>query len=187
MPFTVSLLFHNQGLLFILKWSWQVWAVGRALEVTQPYAKVMIEKGHEIADHGWKWRTNVNYTGPDEEAEGIRKGIRKLQEVTGKKDVPAGWYIGSRFLSHKSSRAKVHREENTPLLYCSDCYNADLPYWIPSPLTLDGEKDEGFLMIPYTVVNNDHRFLATGYCGWVTAQDCFEQLKAEFDVLFVLT
>ena len=143
----------------------------------------MIERGHEIADHGWKWRTNVDYTGPDDEAEGIRKGIRKMQEITGRKDVPAGWYIGSRFLSHKSSRAKVHREEQTPLLYCSDCYNADLPYWIPSPLTLDGEKDEGMLMIPYSLVNNDHRFIANGYCGWVTAQDCFEQLKAEFDFL----
>lgn len=106
-----------------------------------------------------------------------------MHEITGSKDVPAGWFIGSRFLSQKSSRAKIHREENTPLLYCSDCYNADLPYWDPSPLTLDGEKDEGMLMIPYTLVNNDHRFLPIGYNGWVTADDSFEQLKAEFDVL----
>ena len=38
-----------------------------------------------------------------------------------------------------------------PLLYCSDTYADDIPYWIPSPLTLDGEKDEGMLMIPYSL------------------------------------
>lgn len=166
------------------KMCFTVWAVGRSLEVTQPYAKVMIEKGHEIADHGWRWRNHIYFSGPDEEAEDIRKGIRKMHEITGSKDVPAGWFIGSRFLSHKTSRAKIHKEEKTPLLYCSDCYNADLPYWDPSPLTIDGEKDEGMLMIPYTLVNNDHRFLPIGYNGWVTADDSFEQVKAEFDVLY---
>jgi hypothetical protein len=34
------------------------------------------------------------------------------------------------------------RRSNIPQLYNSDCYNADLPYWVRSPLTLDGEKDK---------------------------------------------
>lgn len=76
-----------------------------------------------------------------------------------------------------------------------------MPYWIPSPLTLEGAEDEGMLMIvrhpapmcslwalttaqPYSLVNNDHRFLAIGYGGWATADEYFEQLKAEFDQLY---
>lgn len=34
-----------------------------------------------------------------------------------------------------------------PLLYCSDSYADDQPYWVEDPLTLDGEKDEGMLMV----------------------------------------
>jgi peptidoglycan/xylan/chitin deacetylase (PgdA/CDA1 family) len=67
----------------------------------------MVSKGHEIADHGWRWRNHVFFSGPDEEAEDIRKEIRKMQEITGLDNAPAGWFIGSRFLSQKTSRAKV--------------------------------------------------------------------------------
>lgn len=30
-------------------WQWTTWACGRALEVTQPYPKMMIEDGHEVS------------------------------------------------------------------------------------------------------------------------------------------
>lgn len=36
-----------------------------------------------------------------------------------------------------------------PLLYCSDSYADDLPYWVQDPLTLDGEEDKGMLMVSY--------------------------------------
>jgi hypothetical protein len=44
------------------------------------------------------------------------------------------------------------------LLYCSDTYASDTPFWIPDPLAeLYGEKDEGMLMMPYSLCTNDHR------------------------------
>lgn len=45
----------RQGLPRLMKqfrkygWQWTTWACGRALEVTQPYAKMMIEDGHEVS------------------------------------------------------------------------------------------------------------------------------------------
>lgn len=135
-----------------------VWAVGRSLEVTQPYAQEMVKAGHEIADHGWRWRNHIYLSGPDEEAADIAKGIKKVHEITGDKESPSGWFIGSRFPSMKFSRAKVQKDMGVPLLYNSDCYHADLPYWVPSPLTLDGEKDDGMLMMV-------RRALLSGACA----------------------
>lgn len=112
----------------------------------------MVKASWEIADHGWRWRNHIYLSGPDEEAEDIAKGIRKVQAITGDKEFPSGWFIGSRFLSMKFSRAKVQKEMGVPLLYNSDCYNSDIPYWVPSPLTLDGEKDEGMLMIVSRII-----------------------------------
>lgn len=53
---------------------------------------------------------------------------------------------------------QVHKERGIPLLYCSDTYAGDVPYYIPNPLAeVYGEKDDGMLMIPYSLCTNDHR------------------------------
>lgn len=57
---------------------------------------------------------------------------------------------------------KVHKEKNFPLLYSSDTYGDDLPYWVPRP-NKEGVGN-GLLMIPYTLDNNDVKFgLANGF------------------------
>lgn len=77
----------------------------------------------------------------------------------------------------------VHKELGVPLLYSSDTYASDVPYYVPSPLALDGEPDEGLLMIPYSLVNNDWRFMAKGN-GTGCANDWFELLVADFETLY---
>lgn len=94
-----------------------VWAVGRALEVSQPYAQEMVKHGHELACHGWRWRKHVTLSGPDEEAEGVATALDKMQQY-GDSESPSGWYIGTRFPSMKFTRAKVHKDKGVPLLYC---------------------------------------------------------------------
>lgn len=42
----------------------------------------------------------------------------------------------------------MHREKGVPLLYTSDTYADDVPYYTESPLALDGEEDKGLLNIP---------------------------------------
>lgn len=137
-------------------------------EVTEPYGKILVEHGHEvspasftpvaspevcfqIACHGNRWHNTADLSGPDEEAAHVKQSIDRLQKASGLSDVPKGWFLGNASNAHKYIRARVHKEAGVPLLYCSDTYADDIPYWVPSPLTLDGEKDEGMLMIPYSL------------------------------------
>lgn len=41
-----------------------------------------------------------------------------------------------------------------PLLYYSDDYSDDLPFWIPYP---GAQEDEGLLILPYSHDCNDYR------------------------------
>ncbi|ORY88411.1 hypothetical protein BCR35DRAFT_263424 [Leucosporidium creatinivorum] len=164
-------------------WQFTTWACARALEVTAPYGKILVEDGHEIACHGNRWRGTADLAGPDEEAEDCTKSVQRLQAATGRKDVPTGYFTGNGSTYHRHIRSKVHNAMNVPLLYSSDTYAGDVPYYVPSPLALDGEPDEGLLMIPYSLVNNDWRFLAKGN-GTGCARDWFELLVADFETLY---
>ena len=70
-------------------------------------------------------------------------------------------------------------------MYCSDTYAGDSPWWIPNPLaTVYGEKDDGMLMIPYSLCTNDHRFFVKGGTGVSSPNDFFELLRGEFDQMY---
>ncbi|KAK4700928.1 hypothetical protein P7C70_g5308, partial [Phenoliferia sp. Uapishka_3] len=159
------------------------WACARALEVTAPYGQILVANGHEIACHGNRWRGTNDLAGPDEEALDIKKSFKRLQDATGLTNVPTGWFTGNGSTYQRHIRAVVHKDMGVPLLYNSDTYNCDLPYYVSSPLALDGEKDEGMLMIPYSLTNNDHRFLVAAGNGVACSNDWFELLKGDFDYL----
>jgi hypothetical protein len=59
-------------------------------------------------------------------------------------------------------------------LYSSDAYNDDLPYW------LGGATPH--LIIPYTLVNNDARYLLPN--GYSSGEDFLQQLKDAFNFLW---
>jgi peptidoglycan/xylan/chitin deacetylase (PgdA/CDA1 family) len=65
------------------------------------------------------------------------------------------------------------REEGG-FLYTSDAYNDDLPYWLTDSPPL--------LVIPYTLVNNDFRYLLP--TGFSSGEDFFRLLKDAFDLLW---
>lgn len=88
----------------------------------------------------------------------IHKSFDRLQATTGLKDVPTGWFGGGQPVHTKLARAEVHRDRGVPLLYCSDTYAADVPYWVKDPIAaVNGGDDKGMLMIPYSLCTNDHR------------------------------
>jgi peptidoglycan/xylan/chitin deacetylase (PgdA/CDA1 family) len=62
------------------------------------------------------------------------------------------------------------------LLYSSDDYADDLPYWLKKP---DGGKH---LIIPYTLDANDMRFATPQ--GFNTGEHFFQYLKDSFDCLY---
>jgi hypothetical protein len=103
----------------------------------------------------------------------VKQGIERIQAASGQQHSPSGWYLGRGSLHSKHIISKVHKEMGVPLLYCSDSYADDLPYWVEDPLTLEGGKDEGMLMVPYGLTVNDHKFYSRG-AGASTGKDWFE-------------
>lgn len=142
-------------------------AVGRALELTPEIGRALGEAGHEVAGHGYRW---LDYRSVPEEEERahIRRTIAVIEQCCGRR--PLGWYTGR--VSPNTRR--LVREEGG-FLYDSDSYNDDLPYWLP------GKPPH--LVIPYTLVNNDFRYLIP--TGFATGQDFLQLLKDALDCLWL--
>ena len=144
-----------------------IFAVARAAEQNPDVIKAMINSGHEIASHGYRW---INYQFIDEslEREHIRKAVSILQEITGKK--PVGWYTGR---TSPNTRRLVAEEGD--FLYDSDSYDDDLPYW-------QDVNGKPVLVVPYTLDANDMRFATLQ--GFNSGTQFFDYLKDTFDVLY---
>lgn len=142
-------------------------AVGRALELCPEIGEALRDAGHEVAGHGYRW-LDYNRISEAEERDHIRKTIAIIERICGKR--PVGWYTGR--VSQNTRRLVA---EEGGFIYTSDAYNDDLPYWasVPKPL----------LMIPYTLVNNDLRYLLPN--GFASGQDFFQVLKDAFDQLWL--
>jgi putative urate catabolism protein len=144
-----------------------VFGVGMALERNPEAAAAMVEGGHEIASHGWRW---IDYQNVDEatERDHIRRSVAAIERLTGQR--PVGWYTGR--TSPNTRRLVV---EEGGFLYDADSYADDLPYWVE-------EGGRPHLVVPYTLDANDMRFAtAQGFnCG----DQFFAYLRDAFDVLY---
>ena len=98
-----------------------IFAVGMAVERHPEVIRAMVDDGHEICSHGYRW---IDYQYIDEETERqhINLAIQAIETVTGQR--PLGWYTGR--TSPNTRRLVV---EEGGFLYDADDYNDDLPYW----------------------------------------------------------
>jgi putative urate catabolism protein len=144
-----------------------VFAVAMALERHPAAARAIVEAGHEIVSHGWRW---IDYQFVEEavEREHIRLAVDALTRLTGGR--PLGWYTGR--LGPNTRRLVV---EEGGFLYDADAYNDDLPYWV----VVSGRPH---LVVPYTLDNNDMKF--GGYQGFNSGDQFFAYLRDAFDVLY---
>lgn len=142
-------------------------AVGRALELNPPLARALTASGHEVAGHGYRW-LDYRAIPEDEERRHIRQTIEIIERLCGRR--PVGWYTGR--VSHNTRR--LLREEGG-FLYSSDAYNDDLPYWLAG--------SPPHLIIPYTLVNNDARYLLAD--GLASGADFLHLLRDAFDCLWL--
>lgn len=144
-----------------------IFGVAMALQRHPEAVQSMLEDGHEIASHGWRW---VNYQFVDEDTERghIKLAVDTLTALTG--SPPLGWYTGRD--SPNTRRLVV---EHGGFLYDADSYADDLPYW-------EVVNDNPHLVVPYTLDANDMRF-ATNQ-GFNTGEQFFTYLKDAFDVLY---
>jgi len=141
-------------------------AVGRALELNPEIGRALAAAGHEVAGHGHRW-VDYRHVPEDEERRHIDRTVQVIQEICATR--PVGWYTGR--ISQNTRR--LVREEGG-FLYSSDYYNDDLPYWLPG--------SHPHLVIPYTLVNNDARYLLSA--GFSSGEDFFQLLKDAFDQLW---
>jgi peptidoglycan/xylan/chitin deacetylase (PgdA/CDA1 family) len=138
-----------------------------ALQRNPEAVAAMVEAGHEIASHGWRW---ISYQDVDEntEREHIALAAGTIRKLTGQR--PVGWYTGRD--SPNTRRLVV---EHGGFLYDSDSYADELPYW-------ERINDRAHLVIPYTLDCNDMRFATLN--GFATGDAFFAYLRDTFDVLY---
>ena len=129
--------------------------------------KAMVDAGHEIASHGYRW-INYQYVQEETEREHILKAVEILTQISGSR--PLGWYTGR---TSPNTRRLV--AEYGGFLYDADDYDDDLPYW-----TLVEDKPQ--LIVPYTLDANDMRFTAVQ--GFNSGDQFYTYLKDSFDALY---
>ena len=142
-------------------------AVGRALELNPAVGQTLRDAGHEVAGHGYRW-IDYREVGEGEERRHIHRTVEIIEATCGAR--PVGWYTGR----VSGNTRRLVREEGG-FLYSSDAYNDDLPYWLDGPTP--------HLVIPYTLVNNDARYLMSA--GYSSGDDFFHALKDAFDLLWL--
>lgn len=123
-----------------------VYAVGQSILKSPDAAKQLVADGHEFASHGYRWIDHHSLPLATEK-EQIGKAIDAITTITGQP--PSGWYYGRPSVSSKGLVCQVFKERGLELLYQSDSYSDELPYWTPHPL----ESGEGLLIVPYTFVS----------------------------------
>jgi len=150
-----------------------VFAVSMALQRHLELAEALMEQGHEIACHGWRW---VNYQQINEvvEREHVRIGTDILKQITGGA-WPLGWYTGR---DSPATRRLV--ADHGGFEYDSDYYGDDLPFWLNVKTTSGNLLPQ--LVVPYTMDCNDMRFGLPQ--GFSQGDEFFEYLRDSFDVLY---
>ena len=144
-----------------------IFGVGMALERNIEICKEMKNSNYEIASHGWRWIDYQNVS-KSVEKKHMQKAIGSIKKIFGNR--PVGWYTGR--CSPNTLDLVI---EDGGFLYSSDTYSDDLPYW-----EIKGKKKQ--LMIPYTLDNNDMRFLTNQ--GFNSGEQFFNYLKDSFDTLY---
>ena len=149
-----------------------VFGVGMALQRHPELTAAFVELGHEIACHGWRW---ISYQNLDEatEREHMRLGLDAIEKLTGKR--PLGWYTG-----RDSPQTRRLVADDGGLLYDSDYYGDDLPFWMKVKRS-DGTVVPR-LVLPYTLDTNDMRFALPQ--GFAQAEDFYIYLRDSFDALY---
>ena len=138
-----------------------------ALERNPDVAKEIVNRGHDIVGHGYRWE---EYHSMDRETEKktISKAVESIQRTTGQR--PIGWYT-------RSSPSVNTREllvEEGGFLYDCNSYADDIPFYATV-------KDRKWLVVPYPLEVNDYQF----HQGLISRpSDFYEIMRSAFDRLY---
>lgn len=138
-----------------------------ALQRNPELADWVVESGSDVLAHGWRW-SEMSAVSRDQERDEMRRAVEVIGELTGSR--PQGWYLRS-FPSVHTRELLV---EEGGFLYDSDSCNDELPYFVDV-------RDRPFLVIPYSKVYNDVRYLLEP--TYATPRHFFETLRSGLDYL----
>lgn len=144
-----------------------VFGCALALERNPEAAKAIVEAGHDVCSHGWRWVRQFELP-EEEERHHIRLAVESITRTIGQR--PLGWYC--RYGPGIHTRRLLVEEGG--FLYDSDAYNDELPYWVRV-------DERPHLVVPYALSTNDLKF---GAGGFFTGDDFFAFLKDGFDLLY---
>lgn len=116
-----------------------------ALEKNPDVGRALVIDGHEPCSHGWRWEETWSLS-RDDERERIRRTVESFEGICGRRCVGA---------YHRYAPSLNTREllvEEGGFIYDSDSYADDLPYFTTV-------NDRSHLVVPYTLVYNDARFV----------------------------
>jgi peptidoglycan/xylan/chitin deacetylase (PgdA/CDA1 family) len=141
---------------------------GQAVERVPDLARAVVERGHEPAVHGWRWRPHSDYRSAAEEAADLDRCIAVIEAATGVR--PVGFFCrGS-----ESAWTRVLLAEQD-FLYTSNGFDDDLPYW-------DSSVSGGpLLVVPYALDTNDMKFFHPN--GFVRAREMVEYVADALSTL----
>ena len=144
-----------------------VLGVARALEQNPELARAVVERGHEIVSHGYRW---IDYgdVPEDVEREHIQRAVEILTKLTGTK--PVGWMTG-----RPGPNTRRLLVEAACFQYDRDSLADELPYWLRV-------GDKPHLVIPYSYEANDNRFNEGS--GFSTGDEFFMYMRDAFDLLY---
>lgn len=151
-----------------------IFGIATALQRNPEVTQAFIEDGHEIACHGLKW---IHYQNMpiEQERQHMHQALELIESLTGKR--PIGWYTG-----RDSPNTRELVAEQDGLLYDSDYYGDDLPFWTQVPDNKYPGSTRPHLIVPYTLDTNDMRF-SSPY-GFSHGEEFFQYLKENFDCLY---
>ena len=139
-----------------------------AVERNPRVGRAIVERGHEVFGHGYRWEEYFKMS-REAEREAIRRTVESLERTTGER--PLGWYV--RYGPSINTRELVVEEGG--FVYDCMAYNDDIPYYV----RVNGKK---WLVVPYSLEVNDTRFWRG---GMNSPGDFFETLKNTFDTLYM--
>ena len=138
-----------------------------ALERNAEVGPAIVEGGHEVMGHGYRWEEYFNMD-RDAEREAIRKAVASITKTTGQR--PLGWY--TRYGPSVNTRDLVVEEGG--FLYDCNSYADDLPFY-----TSVGGKP--WLVVPYSLEVNDVKYWRGGMAN---PNDFYDAMRNTFDFLY---
>ncbi len=157
-----------------------LYAVAQAIEQQPEVVYRCVEEGHDVASHAYRWVDYHDWSIEKEKAY-IKKGIETLKKFAGY--APRGWYYGRPSPHSRSLVPQVYEEMGEELVWASDTYADEVPYWIDLPMERHKKDPKGCLMIPYSYDCNDFKFHVSN-SGFRDPSSFFTHLKNAFDVLY---